>query len=42
MIRVNDLIRVVAPHAAVMASCFLTYLMGCSVASYDSDQVCYL
>ena len=29
--RVNDLIRVVTLHAAVMASGSLTYLMGCGV-----------
>ncbi|MDC3264782.1 hypothetical protein OAU61_01650 [Planktomarina temperata] len=40
--RVNDLIRVVTLHAAVIASGLLTYLMGCGVASNDSDQVCYL
>ena len=42
VIRVNDLIRVVTLHAAVIASGLLTYLMGCGVASNDSDQVCYL
>ena len=40
--RVNDLIRVVTLHATVMASGSLTYLMGCRIASYDSDQVSYL
>jgi len=33
------LIRVVTLHAAVMTSGFLTYLVGCGVASYDSNQV---
>ena len=40
--RVNDLIRVVTLHAAVMASCSLTYLVGCSIAPNDSYQVRYL
>ena len=40
--RVNDLIRVVTLHATVMASGPLTYLVGCGVASNDSDQVSYL
>jgi hypothetical protein len=40
--RVNDLIRVVAFDATVMASGSLTYLVGCGIASYDSDQACYL
>ena len=39
---INDLIRVVTLHAAVMASGFLSYLVGCGIASNDSDQVCYL
>ena len=38
----NDLIRVVTLHATVMASGSLTYLMGCDVTSYDSNQVSYL
>ena len=29
-------------HATVITSGSLTYLMGCSIASYDSNQVCYL
>jgi len=37
----NDLIRVVTLHAAVTASGSLTYLMGCGVASNDSNQVSY-
>ena len=40
--RVNDLIRVVTLNATVVASSSLTYLVGFSVASYDSNQVCYL
>ena len=40
--RVDDLIRVVTLHAAVVASGPLTYLLGCRIASYDSYQVCYL
>jgi hypothetical protein len=36
------LIRVVTLHAAVVTSGFLTYLVGCGIASYDSDEVCYL
>ena len=40
--RSNDLVRVVTLHATVMASSSLTYLMGCRIASNDSDQVCYL
>jgi len=40
--RVNDLIRVVTLDAAVMASGSLTYLVGCGVTSYGSDQVCLL
>ena len=40
--RVNDLIRVVTLNATLLASGSLTYLMGCSIASYDSYQVCYL
>ena len=40
--RVNDLIRVVTLHATVAASGSLTYLVGGGVASYDSNQVCYL
>ena len=40
--RQYNLIRVVALGAAVITSGFLTYLMGCCVASYDSYQVCYL
>ena len=40
--RVNDLIRVVTLHAAVVTSCSLTYLVGCGVSSYNSNQVCYL
>ena len=40
--RINDLKRVVSRHAAVMASGYLTYLMGCRGASNDSYQVCYL
>ena len=40
--RVNDLIRVVTLHAAIMASGSLTYLMGRGVASYYSYQVRYL
>ena len=40
--RVNDLIRVVAVDATVMASGSLTYPVGCGIASHDSDQVCYL
>ena len=39
--RVNDLIRVVTLHAAVMASGSLTYLMGCGIASNDCNQVSY-
>jgi hypothetical protein len=39
---INDLIRVVTLHAAVMASGFLSYLVGCGIASNDSYQVCYL
>ena len=37
-----DLIRVVTLHAAVTASGSLTYLMGCRIASNNSDQVGYL
>ena len=37
----NDLIRVVTLHAAVAASCSLTYLVGCGIASNDSYQVSY-
>ena len=40
--RVNDLIRVVTLHAAVIASGSLRYLVGCDIASNDSDQVSYL
>ena len=40
--RVNDLIRVVTLHAAVMTSGSLAYLMGCGVASYHCDKVSYL
>ena len=40
--RANDLIRVVTLHAAVMASGLLTYLVGCSIASCECDQDCYL
>ena len=40
--RVNNLIRVVTLHATVMTSGSLTYLVGCGIASHDSDQVCYL
>jgi len=39
---VNDLIRVITLNAAVMASGSLAYLMGCSVASNDRYEVCYL
>ncbi|WP_347837380.1 hypothetical protein [uncultured Planktomarina sp.] len=39
--RINDLIRVVTLNAAVMTSGSLTYLMGCGIASNDSNQVCY-
>jgi hypothetical protein len=39
--RINDLIRVVTLHAAVMASGSLTYLVGCGIASNDSYQVSY-
>jgi hypothetical protein len=39
---VNDLIRVVTLHTTVMASGPLTYLVGYGVASYYSDEVCYL
>jgi hypothetical protein len=35
-------IRVVTLHATVMASGSLTYLVGCGVASHDSNQVSYL
>ena len=38
----NDLIRVVTLHAAVMASGSLTYLMDCGVAAYHCYQVSYL
>ena len=38
--RANDLIRVVTLNAAVMASSPLKNLMGCSIASYNSDKVC--
>jgi len=38
----NDLIRVVALVPAVMASGSLAYLVGCRIASYNSNQVCYL
>ena len=37
---VNDLIRVVTLHPTVMASGPLKNLMGCSIASYNSDKVC--
>jgi hypothetical protein len=40
--RANDLIRVVTLHAAVMASGSLTYLVGCSIASCECNQDCYL
>ena len=40
--RVNDLIRVITLHTAVMASGSLAYFVGCGVASNDSYQVCYL
>ena len=39
---INYLIRVVTLHAAVVASGSLTYLMGCGVAAYYSNQVCHL
>jgi hypothetical protein len=39
---INDLIRVVTFYAKVMASGSLPYLVGCGIASNDSDQVCYL
>ena len=38
----NDLVRVVTPHTTGMASGSLAYLVGCGIASYDSDQVSYL
>ena len=41
-VRSNELIRVVTLNATVMTSCSLTYLMGCSVACYNSNQVSYL
>jgi hypothetical protein len=37
-----DLERVVTFDAAVITSGFLTYLMGCGVASNDSNKVCHL
>ena len=40
--RANDLIRVITLYATVMTSGPLTYLVGCGVASNDSDQVSYL
>ena len=40
--RVNDLIRVVTLHAAVVTSGSLTYLVGCGIASHGSYQVSYL
>ena len=40
--RQYDLIRVVTFDAAVITSGFLTYLMGCGVASNDSNKVCHL
>jgi hypothetical protein len=39
---INDLIRVVTLHATLLASGSLSYLVGCGVASNDSNQVCYL
>ena len=39
--RVNDLMSVIILHATVMASGSLTYLMGCSVASNDCNEVWY-
>ena len=38
----SDLISIVTFHATVMTSGSLTYLMGCGVASHDSNQVGYL
>jgi hypothetical protein len=40
--RVNDLVSVVTLHATVMASGSLTYLVSCSFASHDCNQVRYL
>ena len=40
--RQYDLIRVVTFDATVMTAGFLTYLMGCGVASYDSYKVSHL
>ena len=40
--RVNDLYVLLHLTATVMASGLLTYLVGCGVASNDSDQVSYL
>ena len=38
----NDLVRVVTLYTAVIASGPLTNLVGCGIASYDCDQVCYI
>jgi hypothetical protein len=39
MIRVNDLIRVVTLHAAVMTSGALAYFMGCGVNQYNHSKI---
>ena len=39
--RLNDLMSVVILHATVVASGSLTYLMGCSVASNNCNEVLY-
>jgi hypothetical protein len=36
---INDLIRVVTPHATVMTSGPLTYLMVCGVNQYDHSTI---
>ena len=40
--RSNDLVRVVTLHATVMTFGSLTYLVGCSIASCECNQDCYL
>jgi hypothetical protein len=36
---INDLVRVVTLHAAVIASGSLTYLVGCGVNQYDHSTI---
>ena len=42
MNRLSYLIRVVTLHATVITSGSLTNLVGCGIASNDSNEVCYL